>query len=331
MQERRNYYRILQAQPDAPAEVIRGNYRTLLQKLRIHPDLGGSDRDAASVNLAYQTLRDPVRRAAYDRELLARYSVRVLGQGGSDAVHLRSSGGKRRDNRRNHYRVLQVQRDASPAIIDASFRALRAGADEVTLTLLKAAYAVLSDPARRRAYDAEMSAADWESSADELARVPAVPGAEVPQASPFAEYEPLIVRYCAFCKTPHGQYVAAEGEATCIECGSALDVPRPANAPDSGRDAIRLPWESEVRLRLEWPGPVVDAVMRDFSPQGALIETTAQVGVGEIVRLESEQVSAVARVVHCQAGEGEMRTRAGLQFITTRFMRSRGTFVSAQA
>jgi hypothetical protein len=39
-QNRRNYYRILHVQPDAPMEVIRASYRTLMQKLRFHPDLG---------------------------------------------------------------------------------------------------------------------------------------------------------------------------------------------------------------------------------------------------------------------------------------------------
>ena len=60
MQNRRNFYRILQVQPDAPTEVIRNNYRTLLQKLRLHPDLGGDLRNASLVNQAWQTLRDPV-------------------------------------------------------------------------------------------------------------------------------------------------------------------------------------------------------------------------------------------------------------------------------
>ncbi|MFT5395826.1 MAG: DnaJ-class molecular chaperone [Gammaproteobacteria bacterium] len=41
--ERRNYYRILNIQPDAPLEIIKNNYRTLLQKLRLHPDLGGGN------------------------------------------------------------------------------------------------------------------------------------------------------------------------------------------------------------------------------------------------------------------------------------------------
>jgi len=67
MHNRRNYYRILHVQPDAPDAVIRASYRTLMQKLRLHPDLGGDDWNAALLNEAYRTLSDPDRRAAYDR------------------------------------------------------------------------------------------------------------------------------------------------------------------------------------------------------------------------------------------------------------------------
>lgn len=80
VQNRRNYYRLLQVQPDAATEVIKASYRTLMQKLRIHPDLGGDDWDATLINEAYTVLSDPVRRARYDA---ARREERMgLGPGG---------------------------------------------------------------------------------------------------------------------------------------------------------------------------------------------------------------------------------------------------------
>lgn len=66
---RRNYYRILHVQPDAPDAVIRTAYRTLMQKLRQHPDLGGDGATATLINEAYAALSDPARRAAYDAQL----------------------------------------------------------------------------------------------------------------------------------------------------------------------------------------------------------------------------------------------------------------------
>lgn len=71
MKNRRNYYRILQVQPDAPVEVIRAGYRALMRELKNHPDLGGSTSEASLLNEAYETLSNPERRAAYDKKIKA--------------------------------------------------------------------------------------------------------------------------------------------------------------------------------------------------------------------------------------------------------------------
>ncbi len=70
-EERRNLYRILHVQPEAPLEVIRASYRTLMSTLRSHPDLGGDPDAAARINNAYAVLTDPESRRAYDRSLAA--------------------------------------------------------------------------------------------------------------------------------------------------------------------------------------------------------------------------------------------------------------------
>jgi len=62
----RDYYRILHVQPDAPLEVIRASYRTLMQRMRIHPDLGGDARQAALLNEAWSVLRHADKRSSYD-------------------------------------------------------------------------------------------------------------------------------------------------------------------------------------------------------------------------------------------------------------------------
>jgi curved DNA-binding protein CbpA len=59
----------LQVDPEAEDEVIQAAYRRLAQKY--HPDVTGPGADSASrmaaINSAWETLRDPVRRRAYDR------------------------------------------------------------------------------------------------------------------------------------------------------------------------------------------------------------------------------------------------------------------------
>jgi hypothetical protein len=65
--ERRNFYRTLHVQPEAPQAVIKAAWRALMAAL--HPDAGGTHEAASQLNAAYETLSDPARRAAYDRTL----------------------------------------------------------------------------------------------------------------------------------------------------------------------------------------------------------------------------------------------------------------------
>ena len=102
--------------------MIKANYRTLMQKLKLHPDLGGDDWNASLLNAAYATLRNSVRRAEYDQELLADYDIVTLSRGHlPPAAPSRAGSG----NRRNYYRVLQVQPGAPAPLIEASYRVLK--------------------------------------------------------------------------------------------------------------------------------------------------------------------------------------------------------------
>ena len=74
MKNRRNYYRVLQVQPDAPVEVIKASYKTLMRELRQHPDLSGDVWNAQVLNEAYETLSQADKRQIYDRQLFERYT-----------------------------------------------------------------------------------------------------------------------------------------------------------------------------------------------------------------------------------------------------------------
>lgn len=81
---KRNYYRILYVQPDAPMEVVQAAYRTIMQKLKAHPDLGGDHWNASVINEAFETLIDADRRRAYDAELFKQNDWKSLGQQSAD-------------------------------------------------------------------------------------------------------------------------------------------------------------------------------------------------------------------------------------------------------
>ena len=73
MKNQRNYYRILHVQPEAPIEVIKASYRSMMTKMRLHPDLGGDHETAVLINQAYTVLSDSLRREQYDRLLRERF------------------------------------------------------------------------------------------------------------------------------------------------------------------------------------------------------------------------------------------------------------------
>lgn len=82
MNNRRNLYRILYVQPEAPLEIIKASYRSLMTKLKVHPDLGGDHESAVLINQAYAVLSDPKKRRQYDEMLHSRKS-----QGHGRPVH----------------------------------------------------------------------------------------------------------------------------------------------------------------------------------------------------------------------------------------------------
>jgi curved DNA-binding protein CbpA len=94
-------YKTLQVDPEADPEVIQAAYRRLAQKF--HPDVAGtaSSERMATINTAWEILRDPERRAAYDRSRIAppRGDMAAAGGGpsassgwGPDAPRARGSG-----------------------------------------------------------------------------------------------------------------------------------------------------------------------------------------------------------------------------------------------
>ncbi|MSP11541.1 MAG: hypothetical protein EXR62_01155 [Chloroflexi bacterium] len=68
-QEQQEWYRILQVDPAAEPEVVEAAYRRLARKYHpdVNPALDASDR-MKYINLAWEILRDPARRQAYDRQ-----------------------------------------------------------------------------------------------------------------------------------------------------------------------------------------------------------------------------------------------------------------------
>ena len=93
-----DHYSVLGVSPDADQAAIRAAYRA--QMKRHHPDLNSgrddADSKAASINLAYEVLGDPVSRSRYDRKRL-----RTTRNSRGYTSHSWSQGSRNHDRRRD--------------------------------------------------------------------------------------------------------------------------------------------------------------------------------------------------------------------------------------
>jgi hypothetical protein len=321
-EERRNFYRILHLQPDAPSEVVRTNFRTLMQKLGMHPDLGGDHASAAQLVEAYATLSDPALRETYDDELLARYDLAMVADGRRGGGRGRSGGQqkKRHGNRRNFYRLLRVQRDAPQAILEAALAEARK-TQRLDRRVLDDAAIVLGIPERRQIYDAACKRVGHARAA-ELSLNPLVD--EAPEAS----HEARIKSYCAFCKTPCSPRLDPRAPARCCECESPLTTPPAALQELSRRAVARMTRSEPVRFFTYWPSRPANARLIELSPTGLRMTTRLPIDPDECLKIEGDDFRAVGCVVHtAPAGR---RPSLGLRLLTVEFAKARGSFVSAR-
>jgi len=346
MQNRRNFYRILQVQPDAPTEVIRNNYRTLLQKLRLHPDLGGDQRNASLINQAWQTLRDPIRRRTYDKQLLQDYHIQILSQGHlagdpNDRAHDLKQAPSSEANQRNFYRILNVQTDAPPAIINASYLH-QIKNPHVPIELLQEAHTILSNPQKRKVYDQFFKN---HTHVDALKKKKGIQGkppvivenvtalkpasATSPTRLSNTVYQPIITHFCNFCKTPHTTHYTKYCFELCIECGSPLFNSPEKSGQQLQRSLSRIEWNGKLKIYIDWPGNDHCGTLTNLSPGGLGFTTSHPLQPGQIIKVDGEHFKCVAKVMHCKnivTGKS-----IGSCFITVLFDRQQGTFISTQA
>ena len=354
--ERRNYYRILNVQPDAPVDIIRSNYRTLLQKLRLHPDLGGVTQQATVINEAYHVLRDPERRTAYDQSLLAKYGIETLSQGNlakyrEKADKAESSTDRdRHGNQRNYYRLLNIQPDAPDHIIKTSYLISKKQAD-TPVGLLNEAYSVLGNSVKRKLYDRLLTKYSHSDAVELLLKS----GQEnlvktrIKQASVTSgpnpsrrdgqsargHYRPLITQFCQFCKTPHSQSPCEDTAPLCMECDSPLFPPSSSFLEQRRRDIVRLAQrQGKCDFYTRWPGRKKQARIADLSPIGIQIQTPVQLEKDQVLKLDAEDFKAVGVVTHTHRdfdGDAFSNYAVGIKFLTVNFNKLKGQFFSASA
>lgn len=357
--ERRNYYRTLNVQPDASLEIIKNNYRTLLQKLKMHPDLGGHNWNATIINEAYNTLRDPLKRAAYDKKLLETYDIKSLAQGNLDNDIKQDSnldGKDKHGNQRNFYRMFNIQPDSPEHIIKTSYLTL--SKDPFTpKDLLNEAYSILSNPEKRALYDKLISQRSHTYAVSKLIHNHAATEPRIKsKTTAFVNnrtnnginntlnstygvqnknyYSPVITQYCAFCKTPHNQSPCRDTAPLCHDCKSPLFPPPNELLEQTRRNIVRMNKDSEIHYYTHWPQKKQTGLITDISPTGIQLNTFVELGEDQIIKLDGHDFKAVGIVSYQKKNkisDGEYFYTNGIKFLTVNFNKNKGQFFSDSA
>ena len=210
----------------------------------------------------------------------------------------------------DYYRILQIQPDAPAPLIHSSYRTLvrRAlsdspGSDEVAR--LDAAYAVLSDPQRRAAYDAQRAG---ESRAEGGAAAT-----------------------CLFCGAPHGIDRLLARDDECPHCASPLYPAERHRLEYSGQrilGRIQLRHPISIWTQFQRNTPIAGE-MRNLSLNGIGLTSSVLFELNQIVRVDCTELRAIGRIAHAEpATTGPHPFSAGLEFMTLLLRDSGGLFSS---
>ena len=198
------------------------------------------------------------------------------------------------------------------------------GGDVHTAALINKAYATLSDARHRADYDRELAVVSYSLSSKlaESGRV-VVPGWDRP---------PNPARVCVFCEAAHKLGRHAEPEDLCERCGSPLRLADNSRLETAGKRALaRVKKRMDITFFTDWrQGDGFAGWTEDISPSGLRLVSRRRIEATQRVRIASGFVEAVGIVTHCSPRRRGWKTEhvAGVSFVTSRFLKSVGGFVS---
>ena len=244
-------------------------------------------------------------------------------------------------NRRNYYRILHVQPGAPTAVIRSSYRTLMQrlkmhpdlGGDHRDAALVNEAYAVLIDPSARAEYDASLAIAGNRTRRSNAT----TSGHRTDKAgqSTKNKWQPNSTSHCAFCHVQHNLGKNIAPDSVCAQCNSPLFRAEKQTLENSGQRAVkRIDKRWPVAFFTGWPPDRRrTGYTEDMSLNGMQLLTTEVLTEGQILSITSEAFDAVGRVANLRknAGGSGRQWQAGLEFLTLRFHRPSGTFVSLEA
>lgn len=207
------------------------------------------------------------------------------------------------------------------------------GGDHEAAVLINQAYAVLSNPEKRRLYDESRRSTKGQASgprpqrADDAARTSRSDAHTSPKAGDSGSDDPPR---CHFCRTEYSS--PPRSSERCLGCASPLVLEMPIASTHvrelfGRRTAPRVKKAAAFTLYPSWPHLGYPAQLRDLSPTGLSLLTQYPARTSQILKLEGSFLSGVTRVISVRAGmRGIVSIHAS--FLTGEILTKTGGFVS---
>ncbi len=137
---------------------------------------------------------------------------------------------------------------------------------------------------------------------------------------------------CAFCRTPRPAEAACEQHPFCAGCGGPLQVATRLRPVSNGQRCFqRTPFHAHATVYLDTACRGRSGKLRDLSPLGLQLQLSIPLATGQLVRITSETIASIGRVMYCNRSRHGGQFLVGIAFITAHFPQRAGTFLSENA
>lgn len=219
------------------------------------------------------------------------------------------------------------------------------GGDATLASELNVAYATLSDPNKRAAYDQTRGASVDQTSQPETPQS-SRRGTNAPRSNndekpnkPRIMWDGQIERLateCLFCRNPHSFGGAPSADTVCDLCGCPLANAGSRSLVEGERRALeRLQLERVISFRTSHTAAALTTETKDLSLTGMKFQARMDLVVNQLVQINSQFCLALARVAHAtgtdQAGIQAQPVEFGVEFVTLSFPTPSGSLISTRA
>ena len=145
------------------------------------------------------------------------------------------------------------------------------------------------------------------------------------------EDAPEVPEPCPFCGVVQPPNVRVEADTLCDQCASPLyPVDRLEEDGADRRSLPRVLRAGQIGVFTRWPQQAIPGFAEDLSPAGIKFVFGRALELEQIIKIRGEHFRAIARVASCrrQVDGRDPSYVIGAAFLTRRFDRAQGTFVS---